>query len=158
MTTELNGTRPLIARALAALVLVGLVPLFSSSAWAQAGTMQTIRYGKIVSMNETVVEVQGSTTGTTVGATAGAVAGYALAGGRDRWLGGLLGGVVGGAAGRAADRAAKKKKGWELIIKLEDAEEIAISVPGKKKRYATGDRVRLTTAPNGQTQVTRVEG
>jgi outer membrane lipoprotein SlyB len=158
MMTELGGSQRVIARALAVLVLVALVPLVSAPAQAQAGTMQTIRYGKIVSMNQTVVEVQGSTTGTTVGATAGAVAGYALADGRDRWLGGLLGGVIGGAAGRAADRAAKKKRGWELIIKLEGAEEIAISVPGKKKQYETGDRVRLTTAPNGQTQVTKVEG
>jgi outer membrane lipoprotein SlyB len=156
--TAFGGSLRFVARALAVLVLVTLAPLLSSPAQAQAGTMQTIRYGEIVSMNETVVEVRGSNTGTTVGATAGAVAGYALAGGKDRWLGGLLGGVIGGAAGRSADKAAKRKKGWELIIKLEGAEEIAISIPGKKKQHAVGDRVRLTTAPNGQTQVNKVEG
>ena len=55
----------------------------------------------------------------------------------------------------AADKAAKKKRGWELIIKLEGGGEIAVEVPGKKKRHEEGDRVRLTTGPGGATGVTK---
>jgi outer membrane lipoprotein SlyB len=123
---------------------------------AAAQGMQAIRYGTIVSMDPTVIEVQARRSGAQVGSTVGAVAGYALADGRDRWLGSLLGGVVGGAAGRAADKGASKKKGWQLIVKLEETgEEIGIQVVCKKKneQYGPGDRVRLMTEPGGRTKV-----
>ena len=68
------------------------------------------------------------------GATIGAVAGYAIADRRDRWRGGLLGGVLGAAAGKAAERGARKKKGFQLIIRLESTgEEIGVQVVGKKQ-------------------------
>ena len=119
--------------------------------------MQKIRYGEVVSVEQTVVEVKSSGSGAQVGATVGAVAGYALADGRDRWLGGLLGGVLGGAAGKAAGNRARKKKGWQLIIRLEETgEEIGVQVVGKKKEHGVGDRVRLMTGPGGETQVKKV--
>lgn len=97
--------------------------------------------------------------GAQVGATIGAVAGYALADGNDRWLGGLLGGALGGAAGRAADKGARKKKGWRLIIQLEETgEEIGVPVIGKKQKLKAGDRVRPLTGAGGATQVDVVKG
>jgi outer membrane lipoprotein SlyB len=133
---------------------VGITAIVAGMALAQSNVTQKIRYGEIVSVEETVVEVKAGGSGAQVGATVGAVAGYALADGRDRWLGGLLGGVLGGAAGKAADRKARKRKGWQLIIRLEETgEEIGIQIPGKKREYGAGDRVRLLTGPGGQTQV-----
>ena len=76
-------------------------------AFAQSNVVQTIRYGEVVSLRKVTYRDQSTGTGARVGATAGAVAGYALAGRRDRWLGGLLGGVIGGAAGGAIERAGK---------------------------------------------------
>jgi len=66
-------------------------------------------------------------------------------------LGGLGGGLAGGLVGHAIERSAKKKKGWELHIKLEEAGEMAVQVPGKKQEYQKGDKVRLATGPNGKT-------
>ena len=131
----------------------------SGAALAQSNVAQTIRYGKIVSMEKTVIVEKPTGTGARTGATVGAVAGYALAGGRDRWLGALLGGAIGGAAGGAAGRAARKKKGWQLILTLEKTdEEIGVQVKGKKKpEYDVGDRVRLLSA-GGETKVTRAGG
>jgi outer membrane lipoprotein SlyB len=142
-----------IARA-GAIALAGVLVLQMSASpvLAQAGVAKSIRYGTVVSIEQTVVVVKSGGSGQ-VGATIGAVAGYALSDGRDRWLGSLLGGVAGGAAGRAASK--RKKKGWELIIKVEGGEEIAIEVPGKKKEFSEGDRVRLTTGPGGATKVTK---
>jgi outer membrane lipoprotein SlyB len=136
-----------------ALILV----LLAGTALAQ-NVPQKIRYGAIVSMEEAIVEVKTSGSGAQVGATVGAVAGYALVDGRDRWLGGLLGGVLGSAAGRAAEKKARKKKGWQLIVRLEESdEEIGVQVVGRKKPHAVGDRVRLLTAPDGHTQVSTVD-
>jgi outer membrane lipoprotein SlyB len=141
-----------------ALLLVSLLlAQIPSPARAQASTVLTIRYGTGVSVSQAVVMTQSDGTGAVVGATAGAVAGYALVGGRDRWLGGLVGGVLGGAAGKGIDKASRKKKGWELIIKVDGGEEIGIQVPGKKLVYKKGDRVRMMTGPGGQTKVTVVD-
>jgi outer membrane lipoprotein SlyB len=81
------------------------------------------------------------------------VAGYALADSGDRWLGGLLGGVLGGAAGRGAENASRKKKGWTVIVKIDDGGEIAVDIPGKKKKYNPSDRVRIMTGPGGETKL-----
>jgi outer membrane lipoprotein SlyB len=136
---------------------VCLIGVMGGTVVAQSNVMQKIRYGEVLSAEETIVEVKTAGSGAQVGATVGAVAGYALADGRDRWLGGLLGGVLGGAAGKAASNRARKKKGWQLIIRLEETgEEIGVQVPGKKKQHNVGDRVRLLTGPGGETQVKKV--
>jgi outer membrane lipoprotein SlyB len=140
-------------------VIVALVLATVSLLDAQSGTMQRILYGKVVSAEQGIVEDQPTGRGAQTGATVGAIAGYALADHGDRWIGSLLGGVVGGAAGHGAEKAAKKKPGWNLIIRLDSGEEIGVQVPVKKKDrdevlYRPGDRVRLMTGPNGQTQVT----
>jgi len=142
------------ARRIAALVIAALLACGGwTAAMAQSGVAQTIRYGEIVSASQTFVVVKSSGGGATAGATVGAIAGYALAGGRDRWLGSLLGGAIGGAAGHAAEKSGRKKKGWELIIKVEGGEEIGVQIPGKKLKYEVGQRVRLMTGPGGETQV-----
>ena len=134
-----------------------LIAVMTGTAVAQSSVVQKIRYGEVVSVEATVVEVKTAGSGGQVGATIGAVAGYALTDGRDRWLGGLLGGVLGGAAGKAADRRARKKKGWQLIIRMEETgEEIGVQLPGKKQEHNPGDRVRLLTGPAGETQVKKV--
>lgn len=147
------------ASVLIPLALLGstLLPLSISPVQAQASTVQKIRYGQIIAVTQAMVKTQSDGTGAAVGATAGAVAGYALVDGRDRWLGGLLGGVLGGAAGKGIEKASRKKKGWELIVKLDNGEEIGIDVPGKKLVYKEGDRVRLMTGAGGQTKVTVVD-
>ena len=141
---------PALALAAALLLSVSLVV-------AQANVAQAIRYGEVVDVDETVVTLKATGTGSTVGATAGAVAGYALADHGDRWLGGMLGGVLGGAAGNAAEKASRKKKGWSVIVKLDDGGEIAVDIPGKKKQYSPGDRVRIMSGPGGETKLKTIK-
>lgn len=142
-------------------VIVALVGTFAPSpeAEAQSQTMQKILYGEIVSAERVTIQNRPTGRGSQAGSTVGAVAGYALADGRDRWLGALVGGVLGGAAGNAAEKAKKKRPGWDLIILLDNGEEVGIQVPTKKKDrrvYTPGERVRLTSGPNGQTRVTKM--
>jgi outer membrane lipoprotein SlyB len=121
----------------------------------QANVEQTIRYGTVVDMEKTTVVVKGSGgSGAQTGATVGAVAGYAAAKGGDEWLGALAGGALGAAVGRGAQNAARKKKGYQLIIKLEGTgQEIGVQVVGKKVDYGVGDRVRMFSGQGGQTEV-----
>jgi outer membrane lipoprotein SlyB len=119
---------------LAVLSLLAIATTLTPPVSAQANVAKTIRYGEVVAVD-------------------GTVAGYALADSGDRWLGGLLGGVLGGAAGKGAENASRKKKGWTVIVKLDNAGELAIDIPGKKKQYNPGDRVRIMTGPGGETKL-----
>jgi outer membrane lipoprotein SlyB len=127
------------------------------AALAQSGSMQSIRYGEVTGVSPTTVVDRSTGTGARVGATVGSVAGYALAGGRDRWLGSLVGGAIGGAAGNAAENSGRKKKGWQLVVKLENGEEIGVQVVGKKQQHQVGDRVRLLVGAGGQVTAEVVE-
>lgn len=130
---------------------------------AQAQTLQTIRNGEVVSVDEVQITERATGRGAQTGATVGAIAGYAAAGHGDRWLGSLLGGAVGGAAGGAAEKASKKRPGLQLVVRLDNGEEVGVQVPLAKKKknqvsYAPGDRVRLMTAADGTTQVSPETG
>ncbi len=144
---------------LAAVVLVAAASIPAPPADAQSQTMQRILYGEVVSAERITIRDRPTGRGAQSGSTIGAVAGYALADGRDRWLGALVGGVLGGAAGNAAEKAKKKKPGWDLIILLDNGEEVGIQVPMNKKNrgiFTPGDRVRMTSGPNGETRVNKV--
>jgi outer membrane lipoprotein SlyB len=142
-------------------VLVGCLVLGSSGVNAQSQSLQSIRYGEVVSAEQITIRDQPTGRGAQTGATVGAIAGYALADGRDRWLGAALGGVLGSAGGQAAERAKKTRPGWELIIRLDNGEEIGIQVPIAKKKkdrksFSPGERVRLMSGPGGRTKVSKM--
>ena len=144
-----------------AILALGVMAFGSVDVGAQSQTMQSIRYGEVVSAEQITIKDQPTGRGAQTGATVGAIAGYALADGRDRWLGAVLGGALGSAGGRAAEKAKKTRPGWELIIKLDNGEEIGIQVPIAKKKkdrksFSPGERVRLMSGPGGQTKVTKV--
>ena len=144
-----------------AILALGVMAFGSVDVVAQSQTMQSIRYGEIVSAEQITITDQPTGRGAQTGATVGAIAGYALADGRDRWLGAVLGGALGSAGGRAAEKAKKTRPGWELIIKLDNGEEIGIQVPMAKKKkdresFSPGERVRLMSGPGGQTKVTKM--
>ena len=127
-------------------LLISLVPV---SALAQAGQMQQIQYGEIVSATQAVVQKQ-MTGGTThTGSTVGAIAGATLAKRGDRWLGGLVGGAVGGAIGRSAEKRASRVDGWDLIIRLDRGGEVAIQLPHRKEQFREGDKVRILMGGGG---------
>jgi len=144
---------------LTTVVLMTVVLMPTPIADAQSQTMQRILYGEVVSAERITIRDAPTGRGAQAGSTIGAVAGYALADGRDRWLGALVGGVLGGAAGNAAEKSKKKKPGWDLIILLDNGEEVGIQVPMNKKNrgiFTPGDRVRMTSGPNGETRVNKM--
>ena len=153
----MTASRHVLVTTTMASCAITIVAAFNAApAAAQSGVARSIRYGEIVSAEQVVVREQTTGAGASVGSTVGAVAGYALADRGDRWVGGLLGSVVGAVAGSAVERSSKKKKGWELIIRLDGGEEFAIQVVGRRERYRPGDRVRVTTG-GGRTDVSKLE-
>jgi outer membrane lipoprotein SlyB len=135
---------------------IGVI-LTAATLAAQTGTAQSVTYGAIVSVKPIQIQAQPTKNMAGTGAAVGAVAGACLARpGYGRKVGGaIVGGLAGAAIGAAASQPPPPQPGTELIIKLDSGEEIAIQIPGQQT-YLQGDRVRLTTGPNG-TKVERVQ-
>lgn len=133
-------------REISTMLIIGV--LLVSPLLAQSYSMQRVLYGKIVSAEPVVIHDRPSGRGGHAGSTVGAIAGIAIADRHDGLLGALIGGAIGGAVGRAADRAGSTRKGTELIILLDSGEEVAIQLPGSHE-YLPGNRVRVTSGPNG---------
>jgi outer membrane lipoprotein SlyB len=135
-------------------MIIGTAMAGSEPVAAQSNVMQRIQYGEVVSAQPVVIQDRPSGRGGATGSTIGAIAGAAIAERGDGLLGALIGGAIGGAVGRAADRSKATKRGTELIIRLDSGDDVAIQIHGDAE-YIPGDRVRLTSGPNG-TQVQRV--
>ena len=140
-----------LSRSLSLVVLVAGVAfgLLPGSAGAQGGQMQQIQYGEIVVATPAIVQKRTSGRKAQVGATVGAIAGAAIVRRGDRWFGGLIGSAVGGALGRSAERKASRVKGWDLIIRLDRGDEVAIQLPHRREKLNVGDRVRVLTGSGG---------
>ena len=114
---------------------------------ASVGRTSRLMYGEIIAAEQTMIETGHSKSGMAGGATIGAIAGYVLSDGQ--WLGTAIGGVAGGAIGRGP----KTRKGWNLVVRLKEGDEVAVQVVGKKDTYSAGDKVRLFVLENGEIDV-----
>ena len=123
------------------------VALSIASAHADVGRTSRLSYGEVIAAEQVMVETGHSKSGMARGATVGAIAGYVLSDGQ--WLGTAIGGVAGGAIGRGPS----SKKGWNLVVRLKEGDEVAVQVVGKKDTYRAGDQVRLFVKDDGEVDV-----
>ena len=135
-------------------VLIGAIFMAAPLA-AQSNTVQSVSYGTVVAAKAVTIQDKPDSSKAVGGAAVGAVAGAAIAGHGRHFGGAIIGGMAGAAVGSAVAKSESVKPGTELIIKLESGQEIAIQIPGQQN-FLAGDRVRLTSGPNG-TKVERVQ-
>jgi outer membrane lipoprotein SlyB len=133
---------------------IGAILLVAALA-AQSNTVQSVSYGTVVAAKAVTIQDKPDSSKAVGGAAVGAVAGAAIAGHGRHFGGAIIGGMAGAAIGGAVAKSESVKPGTELVIKLESGQEIAIQIPGQQN-FLAGDRVRLTTGPNG-TKVERVQ-
>jgi len=141
-------------RLVLAVVFIGAILTVAPLA-AQSNTVQSVSYGNVVAAKAVTIQDKPDSSKAAGGAAVGAVAGAALAGPGRHFGGAIVGGLAGAAVGSAVAKSESVKPGTELVIKLESGQEIAIQIPGQQN-FLAGDRVRLTTGPNG-TKVERVQ-
>ena len=134
----------------APVIALCLTVFLVASPQADVGRTERLMYGKVLAAEETMIETGYSKSGMGSGATVGAIAGYVLSEGQ--WLGAAIGGVAGGAIGRGP----KKKKGWNIVVKLKQGDEVAVQVVGKKDIFNPGDEVRIFIKDNGEVDVMKL--
>ena len=84
-----------------------------------------------------------SGTGAAVGAVAGGVLGNTVSGKKNKTLGTLIGAVAGGVAGHYGEKYLKKKRVWEVNVKMTDGSEKRFEYESDPE-LAVGDEVLIS--------------
>ncbi len=139
-----------------ALVLGGCASSRSAKVYSrdQVQHAQEVQLGKVISVEEVLIEGTKSQIGTAAGGAIGGIAGRSSSQGTTGEILGVVGAVVGGIAGAAAEEAYTRRKGLEITVQLDSGKTLSI-VQEADEPVAPGDRVRVLTGVGGVKRVAR---
>ena len=105
-------------------------------------TAMTVRLGKVLAVEEVLVEGDYGVVGAWGGATVGHAAGHSVGGGSGHHIAAAVGGVIGAIAGQAIEKSLSSEIGLEITVEMDDGQVLAI-VQGTQEHFEAGDRVRI---------------
>ena len=120
----------------------------------QARQVQTVENGTVESVKEVMIEGTKTPVGTAAGAVTGGVLGHTMGGGSGKTVATVLGALAGAAAGTMAEEGITRKRGLEIVVKKDSGQTIVV-VQEADVMIAAGDRVRIITAQDGTTRVSK---
>jgi outer membrane lipoprotein SlyB len=120
----------------------------------EARQVQTVENGTVESVKPVTIEGTKTPVGTVAGGVAGGVLGSTVGSGSGRTVATVIGALAGAAAGTAAEEGITRKQGLEIVVRKDNGQTIVI-VQEADMQIAAGDRVRIITAPNGTTRVSK---
>lgn len=126
-------------------ILVACAPhSLSSKSYPRHTTMtaMNVRMGRVLAVEEVLIEGQNGVIGVWGGATVGRAAGHTLGGGSGRHVAAAVGGVIGAVAGQAIEKKLTSEQGLEITVEMDNGQVLAI-VQGKQEQFAPGERVRI---------------
>lgn len=115
---------------------------------------QFVENGTVESVKEVMIEGTKTPVGTAVGGVVGGVLGNQVGSGSGKTVATVLGALAGAAAGTAAEEGLTRKKGLEIVVRKDNGQIIAV-VQEADILFAPGDRVRIITANDGTTRVSK---
>lgn len=120
----------------------------------EARKVQTVENGTVESVKQILIEGTKTPVGTATGGVVGGVLGNQVGSGSGRTVATVLGALAGAAAGTAAEEGITRKDGLEIIVRKDSGQTIVV-VQEADMLIAAGDRVRIITAPDGTTRVSK---
>lgn len=117
----------------------------------QAGTLQEVQFGTVVSVRPVMIEQNSSETGQVAGGIIGGVAGSEVGQGKAQIVGSVAGAVAGSAIGSIIDRASDAKQGLEITVKLQNDKIVALAQIADEM-FQVGDSVKILSS-NGKSRV-----
>ena len=115
---------------------------------------QTVVAGTVESVKEMTIEGTKTPIGGVAGGVAGGVLGSTVGGGSGRTVATVVGALAGAAAGAVAEEGLTRKAGLEIVVNKDDGTTIVV-VQEADVAIAPGDRVRIITAADGTTRVSK---
>jgi outer membrane lipoprotein SlyB len=105
---------------------------------------QSVRTGIVESVRNVTIANPETGVGTMTGAALGGLAGSEVGGGKGSIAAGLVGVVAGGIAGQHVERGSNRRNGFEITVKLDTGELLAIVQPADEM-FRPNERVRLVS-------------
>ncbi|MBA3012433.1 MAG: glycine zipper 2TM domain-containing protein [Proteobacteria bacterium] len=141
---------------LTAVLIFGCASSRSSEVYSrdQAQKAQAVVAGIVESVKQITIEGTKTPVGTVAGGVAGGVLGSTIGGGSGRAVATVVGALAGAAAGTVAEEGLTKKAGLEIVVKQDNGQTIVV-VQEADVMFAPGDRVRIISAPDGTTRVSK---
>jgi len=120
----------------------------------EARQVQTVENGTVESVKEVMIEGTKTPIGTAAGGVAGGVLGNTVGSGSGRTIATVVGALAGAAAGTMAEEGITRKQGLEIIVRKDSGQTIVV-VQEADMPIAVGERVRIITAADGTTRVSK---
>lgn len=152
---SLKTTWLLVGVLVMGLAASGCAPSLSGSAYGrtQAREAQTVQVGTVESAREVLIEGTKTPIGAATGAALGGLAASNIGGGRGKAAATIGGVVLGGLAGAAAEEGITRRRGLEIVVRLDSGRTVAVTQEADEL-FRPGERVRILTAYDGTTRVT----
>jgi outer membrane lipoprotein SlyB len=120
----------------------------------EARQAQEVEYGIVESVRQVLIEGTKTPIGTAAGGVAGGVLGSTVGGGSGQTIATVAGALVGAAVGAMAEEGITRKQGLEIVVRKNNGRTIVVVQEADVIIYA-GDNVRIITAPNGTTRISK---
>ena len=120
----------------------------------EARQVQTVENGTVESVKEVMIEGTKTPIGAVAGGVTGGVIGNTVGSGSGRTVATVVGALVGAAAGSMAEEGLTRKQGLEIIVRKDSGQTIVV-VQEADMPIAVGERVRIITAADGTTRVSK---
>jgi outer membrane lipoprotein SlyB len=146
----------ILLMALPAVYITGCASSRSGQVYSRdhARQAQTVETGTVESVKEVTIEGTKTPVGTVAGGVAGGVLGSTVGGGSGSKVATVIGALAGAALGTAAEEGITRKPGLEIIVKKDNGQTIVV-VQEADVMIDAGDRVRIITAADGTTRVSK---
>ena len=147
---------PMAVMVITTFFITGCAPSRSGQVYSrdEARQVQTVENGTVESVKEVMIEGTKTPIGTAAGGVAGGVLGNTVGSGSGRTIATVVGALVGAAAGTMAEEGITRKQGLEIIVRKDSGQTIVV-VQEADMPIAVGERVRIITAADGTTRVSK---
>ena len=144
----------ILAVMLAALAAAGCASPSSGRVYSrqEARVAWDVQYGRVVAVDDAVIEGRRSALGRVGGGLIGYQAGRAVGSGSGQHIAGAVGAVAGAVAGQAVEEKATREEAWQFTVKLDGGRTVSI-VQAHDQSFAVGERVRVYTRRDGAARV-----
>ncbi|HBT89592.1 MULTISPECIES: glycine zipper 2TM domain-containing protein [Desulfobacter] len=157
MNTARSGIKIIVCIMLAAMLTMAGCASSSSNVYTYEQTMQaqTVETGTVESVKSVIIQASNPpVAGGAIGGVTGGVIGSSVGQGHGRGVATIVGALAGAAIGAAIEHEAGTKNGLEIVVNL-DRDRTIVVVQEADVPIFPGDRVRVLTAPDGTTRISK---
>jgi outer membrane lipoprotein SlyB len=120
----------------------------------EARTAWRVEPGRVTAIEDVTIEGRRSAVGRIGGGFIGYEVGRTVGAGSGRAIAGAVGAVAGAVAGEAAEERLTREKAYEITVKLDNGDTIAV-VQAADQTFAVGERVEVLRNGRGGARVSR---